>query len=139
MTPTEKDTELEEVDAVGCPHCFALNDPYVNFCAYCNFPMRTCSTLDPIASIQAEGHFYRKAAVARPTKFILICVWLLFLPGVIASLFAAIEWAIYEPGLEGFVFFWICIFFGAFCGYMLYRVTANYLKDTRKEVGNLAE
>lgn len=132
--PDERDSpQLEVIEQESCPHCFALNDLYANFCANCNFPMSQRSTLDPIASIQAEGHFYRKAAAMRPNRFVVFCVWLLFLPGLLASGYAAIAFAFNASGIEGFVFFWICMLSAIFCGYMLFRVTANYLAAPQKK------
>jgi hypothetical protein len=68
-----------------CKSCAALNEPDVNFCVKCGAPLSSYSTIGPFESIFAQGFVYRVAA-ENPRRFIVVLgIWLIFLPFVLAG------------------------------------------------------
>lgn len=69
-----------------CRSCAALNEPAADFCVKCGAPISWYSTIGPFESIFAQGFVYREAA-ERPRRFIVVLgIWLIFLPPIIAGL-----------------------------------------------------
>ena len=90
--------------------------------------------LDPMGQIQAEGFALRQATTGKPNLVVVIGIWLLFFPVLIAfGLIVAIEvklgfsWS----GTE-LVELAMPILIALFSTVLLYKTTANYLRR-RKE------
>ena len=74
------------------------------------------------------GFAYRAAVRGHPKVFVVIGIWVLFLPNLLAN--AAALSLIISSGMDLFVggiVLWFCIGSGAFSAAMLYKVTNNYL------------
>jgi len=123
----------EQPEQILCPGCLAKNPPLAHFCTECGAPLSALSVIGPWERIQASGFAYREAVSGSPKKIILIGIWLLFFPGLVATAF----WiGVMMPSLEGGG--WrqlgeiaILGFACAVCIGILIRTTTNYLKKTK--------
>jgi ribosomal protein L40E len=136
ITPAED--SIPELSIPGesavCPTCHTLNLPEVTFCRRCGAPIGFISTIGPLEAAYAEGFAYRRAVEGRPQFIIVVGIWLLFFPSLVASI--GFSLSILKTGMDGiggfvglirFFLFWICVGFGVISALMLYRVTRNYL------------
>jgi len=84
MSTTPSDP-LEPEEEMICPSCLGLNAPDTRYCAHCHAPLASTVMLDPIGQIQAQGFAFRQATAGKPNLIIVIGIWLLFFPVVIAA------------------------------------------------------
>ncbi len=95
--------------------------------------MGATSTIDPLQTIRAEGFVLDKALQKRPRLIVLIGIWLIHFPVLVAAIGVAIYMILYTPGITGFLFFWVMIGMSCYAVVVLYRVTRNYLTIPKKE------
>ena len=69
-------------ESILCPHCAATNLPRADFCARCGAPLSVIASTDPFRATLSEGFLYRQAVHGRPSRIVVLGVWLIFLPGV---------------------------------------------------------
>ena len=119
-------------DDVLCPSCLTPNGPFEAFCHSCRSPIGATATLDPIHTIKAEGFLFRKAVEGKPKPIVLAGIWLIFLPLLVFSIYAAIRLILDRPGFIYVLFFWAFIGFAYVAFVILYRVTKNYLRGQKK-------
>jgi len=74
-------------EQILCPSCLKANAAAADFCSECGAPLSALSVIGPWERIQAAGFAYREAVSGPPKPIILLGVWLLFFPGVLASAF----------------------------------------------------
>lgn len=138
-----------------CPSCVFPNVPDVQWCKQCGAPMNFISTIGPLERCYAEGFAYRRAVRGRPKFIVVLGIWFLFFPSLLAciGLFCSTvglgvlnEFIGFWPfrvvtastrvgsnlpgGNSGFVdvlFLLFSVSWGAIAAVMLYRVTKNYL------------
>jgi len=77
--------------------------------------------------IRAEGHLFRRVIEGRPKPVVLVGVWILFFPALVASTFAAVSLILNHSSRSDLVFFWIMVGLAYLSAVVLYRVTKNYL------------
>jgi len=117
---------MEESAAVICLKCMAPNPDTAHVCGECGSVLAQTNFLDPIATIYEQGSAHSKA-IYTPTKpIVVITIWLISLPVLIASLFGVAA-AIDMPGFQGLVFFWIFVGIAAIAAASIFRVTKNYI------------
>src|SRR6478735_8409081 len=81
---TESDLLQTSQNEVVCPKCLLANAATAAFCADCGAPIGMVAAIDPIQQIQAEGFAYRSAVEGPPKLIIVVGMWLLFGPIVLA-------------------------------------------------------
>ena len=121
-------------ETITCPSCQALNNRRAEFCHKCGAPLGPVATLDPMQTIQAEGFLLRKATEGRPSRIVLIGIWIVFLPCLVGTVYSAIRLLFGERGSFGFFFFWGSIGLSIIAFMILYRVTKNYLTIPKKQL-----
>lgn len=116
-----------EKETVVCVSCLAPNDAENDFCDECGTPISTTSTLDPLKTIRSEGVLFDKAATTSKPKFIILLgIWILFFPALLAGAFLLFTTVIMGAGFGGFLSFWISVGLILMSLIILYRVTRNY-------------
>lgn len=125
----EKDIQEERQVCLSCLHG---NIPGLDLCEKCGAPIGKYTTFLPFERTLAEGVCYR-SAVSNPRKpIILIGIWILFAPGLLAFLYALFvaknillhKWPFpYGAGVAELFFL-----YGLISVIILYRTTRNYIK-----------
>ena len=130
------DNKILTSETFVCFSCMRPNDADARFCQYCNTPISQGSSNDPLQLAHTEGLIYRRAVESKPKLVVVLGVWIIFFPGVIASLIGVPLIAFEGQGTIGFVLFWLGIITGGFSFLMLYKVTKNYFffDDKRAEI-----
>ena len=123
----------EQPEQILCPSCLAKNSPLAHFCTECGAPLSALSVIGPWERIQAAGFAYRQAVSGPPKKIILIGVWMIFLPVVIATAFmlgSDLQFYLSDSwgNLGGIV---ISGFACVVCIGILIRATTNYFKKMK--------
>ena len=76
----------EESDNICCPHCLELNNPNSPNCVKCGGPLLAISTIGPFERIETHG-FAQREAINRPKRLIVVIgVWLLWFPALLACI-----------------------------------------------------
>jgi hypothetical protein len=109
-----------------------LNSRSAEFCRKCGYPIGKVATLDPVQSIQTQGLLFRKATEGRPKRIVLIGIWLCFLPGLVAGVYAAFRLILNPKGFSDFFFFWAAVGLCYIAFIILYRTTKNYITIPEK-------
>ena len=123
----EPDVSADDESAL-CTYCLFPNLTDASWCKRCGASIGYGSIVGPVDAARASGFMWRGALRGRPSTFVLVSTWLLFLPKLMLNLAAA--WLIFAGGVTGFwalPILWLVIVFGAIACVMLYRVTTNYL------------
>jgi hypothetical protein len=110
-----------------CPCCLFPNLPEVPWCKRCGAAITAVSTFAPLESAQATGLVYRGAVRGHPKLFVLVIIWLWFLPSLLAHI--SILFGILSgwfSGVDGVFYLWWAVIGGAISAILLYRVTWNY-------------
>jgi len=118
-------------ETVACPNCLALNSPRADFCRECDCPIGELVNLDPLKRIWSQGWIYRKAAFGSTSRFILCGIWLLFGTAII-MVPGLILWEVEQYGLYEWIFA-VCFFM--VYAVILFRVTRNYIRKSRPNIG----
>ena len=117
---------MEESTTVICLKCMAPNPDTAHSCSECGSVLAQTNFLDPIGTLYEQG-VANTNAIYRPTKpIVVITIWLISLPVLIASLFGVAA-AIDMRGFQGLVFFWIFVGIAAIAAASILRVTKNYI------------
>jgi hypothetical protein len=125
-------------DAVPlCPDCWTANDPANHFCEQCGAPLTSHASIDPLGRVYAAGHVYRKTVDRPPSRFAVVGMWILFLPGILLVWWPFVltdsSTSIYsEFGVANIV--GLALAAGVACLYVciLWRVTSRYLRRERE-------
>ncbi|MFP4433974.1 MAG: hypothetical protein ACLFTN_05865 [Phycisphaerae bacterium] len=142
------DVAPEDADPL-CPHCLASLDPLEHLCPSCGGPVDAQANMDPLQSIYAAGWAYRNAAQGRPSRIIMVAMWLIFgpaalflvwvVPELVAEFVYSIRSAITDGDFLGVVMISVgaAIVIGLVAIYaaLLYRVTMGCLRS-RQEPGD---
>lgn len=84
--------------------------------------------MDPMAAMYAEADMLDRA-VNNPRRFVIVLgVWVLFLPGLIAGIFLMINEIQNDGGSSGFFFFWFAAGLTVISAIVLFRITNNYFR-----------
>jgi len=116
-----------------CPSCLTPNKAFEAFCQNCGAPIGGIATLDPIQSIHTQGFMLRKAVDERPRLIVLVGMWILFFPALLGSVYAASRLIRVGGGLANFIFFWAFVGLGYASIVILYRVTKNYVRNSKAD------
>src|ERR1041384_2877636 len=116
---------------VICTACQTVNEQFESFCRQCGTPIGETATRDPLSKIQTEGFLFRKALDGPPKPIVLIGMWILFLPLIVAGVYIAAHIILYQRGLTSFFFFWVFVGLTYLAFTILYRVTKNYIVSRR--------
>ncbi len=135
---TEHEVDEPTEEGVLCPKCLLANSTAAAFCADCGAPIGMVSTVDPIQSIWAEGFAYRCAVEGPPKPIIVIGMWLIFGPTLLA-----LPLSFFSSPSNDFATVFVALLEIAF-GTILYRTTKNYIVKSRlakervaaEEIGN---
>lgn len=129
-----KPNSLEDKAKIVCPACGSLIDDNEVFCPVCNAPISLLSNTDPLQSIYAQGHLFRKSVETRPKPIVLIGTWIIFFPMFIGG--GLVIYTIWSDGFGGgagnFLWFWLSVAIMGFSGYLIYHVTKNYYDFPQK-------
>ncbi len=125
-----------------CPSCLAQNPAEAHFCARCNAPMSSMAAIDPIWRLWAQGHIVRKAVHRPGRRIVLIGIWLMFGPSVVAlgaKLLAILSSdEIAKSTWEGVVTTVLVILLHggalALLSTILYSTTRNFLRQRAREI-----
>jgi uncharacterized OB-fold protein len=91
----KKEDFVEEPDNISflgdemCLGCGTVVSKLLHTCPECGAPVSR-ATLDPIGTIMAQGHIYRKASKLGTNKIAIVAMWLLFAPQIVLYLIQAI-------------------------------------------------
>jgi len=111
-----------------CVYCLFPNRPDAYWCERCGAPIGATATFGPLESAFAVGFAYRAAFRGRPKSFVLLSVWGLCFPSLLAN--AATLSIVISSGTDlfvGTIELCLCIIAGAVSAATLYQVTNNYL------------
>jgi len=89
-------------DQVICPFCTRSVKTFDDFCPWCEKPLTTFATTDPLQSIRAEGDMIR-SSMNRPTPIVLVGMCLLFGLPFIFFLVVAFIFLFDSSGVNGIV------------------------------------
>ena len=125
----EPDVSFED-DCELCISCLFPNAPGRPFCKRCGAPVNFISTISPAYWPFAMGFGYRQAVRRRPKLIVLIGIWIIFFPGLIAGLFMI-------PGIlfnryDGLLAIPLISLYNAVSISMVYRVTKNFCTLPKK-------
>ena len=121
-------------DSITCVSCLAQNKSVATFCEECGAPIGATATIDPLQTIRTEAFLLDKAIQRPPRLIVLLGIWLVHFPVLVASIGVAIYMILYGSGITGFLFFWVMIALCCYAVVVLYRVTRNYLVIPKKEI-----
>lgn len=122
---TERDVDEPSEEGVLCPKCLLANSTAAAFCADCGAPIGMVSTVDPIQHIWAEGFAYRCAVDGPPKLIIVVGMWLIFGPTLLA-----LPFAFFSSGSNELASVFVALLEVAFAT-ILYRTTKNYIVKSR--------
>lgn len=145
-----------ESDQALCIHCVKPYNGLDHFCPHCGGPVSQHSAVDPMGQIFSAGHAYTNATSGRPSKIVLIGIWLIFAPQlvpILIGLFWIIGWMIsaIAEGSDGQVgylpdnlvseFFKLFAIVGLGIVYwlILWKVTARYIRFHADKTSSLDE
>ncbi|MBI4581037.1 MAG: hypothetical protein HY718_15140 [Planctomycetes bacterium] len=116
-----------------CPGCLAELSPGVDFCGTCGMPVSPGSVIEPLKQVQATGWAYRRVLHGRPSRIVLIGMWLIMGPMVILpalGVFYQADWSWdWSPArLEDLLAEVLYSGFAVLYAIILYKVTANYFR-----------
>jgi hypothetical protein len=117
MTP-EQDTPL-------CLSCLHPNGEEAHFCVKCGAPLDSYAATAPFEQIYAEGHAFRSATQGKPSLIVVLGIWILFLPGVVAGIFIGPLTLMYSGSWIGMIVF---AGFGCLSAALIYLTTRRYLQ-----------
>ena len=130
--PVESSGSAFDVSPTGesalCVYCLCPNRPDAYWCERCGAPLGATATFGPLESALAVGFAYRAAVRGRPKFFVLLSVWVLCFPSLLAN--AVTLSIVISSGADlfvGTIELCLCIIGGAVSAAMLYQVTNNYL------------
>ena len=128
-SPESKPSEQSPEAGVVCTACLAPNPPNTDYCAKCGALLNNLAAFNPFDQTLAEGFAYRRAVDGPPNKIVLIGIWLLFGPALVAAPLVIVSAYQSNPalGLLGLVaerVFWVIYF--VIAAVILFRTTANY-------------
>ena len=111
---------------VICPTCQALNSRSEQTCEQCGASTENAQPAEPIL-ISTAG--LPRTGVARPwRKFLLVGLWMVFLPAFLSNAYAAIYFLKHRRGLAEFIFFWGSLGLTCLAFTILYRATRNHFR-----------
>lgn len=122
---------MEDINKVVCQSCLHENDSKAAFCEKCNAPIGQYVTTDPVQSAISEGRALSDGIRRPMSPIVVVGIWILFAPFVIAYFVMAgitiIEGDIFNPfaigiGLLGVAF-----------GFLVVKTTRNYLKLKKED------
>jgi hypothetical protein len=122
-----------------CTYCVFPNLPEVPWCKRCGASINYSSIVGPTDAAWASGFMWRGALRGHPKPFVIISVWILFLPKLLWDV--GLIWLVLASGvrsLSAFATLWVGIFFSAIAIAMLYRVTKNYLTIPKVDLSETA-
>lgn len=118
---------MEQESTIMCLKCMAPNAGTAHVCIECGAPLSLANMLDPMTALYADAAAVSNA-VYRPTRPIVVfTIWIIFLPGLIGSLFG-MSAGVATPGTAGLIFFWLFAGLAILSAIALFRVTKNYFK-----------
>lgn len=123
------DTEMDgAVENALCIRCLHPNDPERHFCDKCGAPLDSYANTAPFEQTLAQGHAFRGAMTERPRLIVVVGVWAICAPcvvAVVAQAFVGIPAAIENPVMWVFEVF--VIFLGVLSALLIYFPTRHYL------------
>jgi hypothetical protein len=122
------DDSSRSPERVLCPKCLLSNTPSAAFCADCGAPIGMVSTVDPMQLIQAEGFAYRSAVDGPPKLIVLLGMWVIFGPMLIAGPFVLFEGPVRSS--ETLTLTLVALASAV----VLYRTTRNYYVKSRSSI-----
>lgn len=147
LTSSQKQTEREpglpdpecdvpkDSEAALCTQCLFPNLPDASWCKRCGAPVSYAAIVGPQDAARASGFMWRGAVRGHPKRIVLVGVWFIFLPHVLAGLAGA--FGIFILGLTSpqlLATFWLELLYGAVAFIMLYKVTRNYFTIPAKHL-----
>jgi len=87
-----------------CPHCIGPLGPNDDFCKSCGGPVTSHASIDPLGQIYATGYAYRQAVSGRPSKIVVLGMWLIFGPqllGAVSLLIVMLQGAVAPQASAG--------------------------------------
>jgi hypothetical protein len=129
VEPAEPEPDVPaDGESALCTYCVFPNLPEASSCKRCGAALNYPAIVGPIEAAHASGFMWRGALRGRPKPFVLLSIWVIFLPSLIINVGSAFSiLAGSAGGAIALPFFWLSLFFAAVCFTMLYRVTRNYL------------
>lgn len=124
----------DDEERLVCPACLELNHPEACFCAACAAPVGWFATIGPYERVFAYGFMYRRAIAVQPCRIVLITMWLICLPYVIAGALVPLGSVECEPAISVPLFLCVAIPHAV----LLYRVTKTYLVRRRSGAASVA-
>jgi len=133
-TSTSQTSELSPEAGIVCPACLEINLPRSYCCAKCAAPLSSLVAFNPFDQTLVEGFGYRRAVEGPPSKIVLIGMWILFGPMLLATPFIFFRFPS-DKGLSG-VFEFICSYayiavYLAVSPIILYRTTVNFISKRK--------
>jgi hypothetical protein len=113
--------------AALCTYCLFPNLPEASWCKQCGISLNFGSIVGPLDAALASGFMWRGALRGCPKPFVLLSIWLLFLPKLLLNLLLAFSVLTVGRGFFAAALFWLALVSAAIAFIMLYRVTKNYV------------
>jgi hypothetical protein len=118
-----------------CPNCLKPSPALQAYCPSCGMPMGMFAATDPMQAIQSSGWAYRRALRGRSGRLVLLGMWVIFAPTMIALAGSAIEIIRSEAVLESLVPMVLGFGLAAIYVTILYRLTRNHVRERRYQAG----
>ena len=113
--------------STACLSCLAPNERSAEVCKSCGEPLDATSNLDPMKAIRLEGALFQKAVSSRPKLIVVVGVWIIFVPWLVASGAVAISSILYPDGFASIVFFCVGMALSFVAVKIMFTVTHNYV------------
>jgi len=122
----------DEPQKALCPSCLEPNRLSAGFCDNCGGIIGATSGLAPLEAAWTKGHGNPRALDTHPKPIILIVVWLIFCPSMVASL-RVITWLMGSRQMQGAAALFIILLTAwvGLCAYVLVWNTRNYYRRTQ--------
>jgi ribosomal protein L40E len=128
--PDPEPFESEDEPAMLCPYCVFPNSPDASWCRKCGSPVNYGAIVGPADAARATIFVWLGALRGRPKLFVLLTIWLFFLPAFVVNLFGTLGLVVQiltgqAHPVSVLVLCWSATFGGA-AFLMLYRITRNF-------------
>jgi hypothetical protein len=116
-----------------CLNCLSPNDPLAAYCSNCGMPIGMFAATDPIRQIHSQGWGYRKAVSGPPRRLVLVGMWVIFGPALVAAVVGVADLARQVGGVSGVLGLALAGAILVIYGVILLRTTRRYVLHRVRE------
>lgn len=130
MNDEDKQKEKNNERSICCLSCSHINSPFADFCQKCGSPISIMSIYSPFERIFTMGRIYRKAASKPRSLFVVVGIWMIFLPAFITFVFLLATGVFSRTPLSTLI---VTLFSACISIAIISRTTWNYTSRSNRE------